>query len=108
MNDLLLNYDANVLKEIARAHGVDVKGLAKTEVVARLATRLALPAEIERSLAATPAVERAILARIHATGGAVWSNALKRVLVNETLVKATPQNKQYYWQAYEGNPNYAG
>ena len=23
-------------------------------------------------------------------------------------VKATPKNKEYYWQEYEGNPNYAG
>ena len=63
MKELLLNYDSNVLKEIARAHGVDTKTLAKPEVAERLAARLTQRAEIERSLAAAPVAERAILAR---------------------------------------------
>ena len=108
MKDLLLNYDANVLKEIARAHSVDVKTLDKPKVAERLAARLSQRGEIERSLAAAPVAERAILARVHAAGGTVWSDALKRILVNEGIVKATPKNKEYYWQEYEGNPNYAG
>lgn len=108
MKELLLNYDSNVLKEIARVHGVDTKTLAKPEVAERLAARLTQPAEIERSLAAAPLAERAILARVHAAGGAVWSDALKRILLNEGVVKATPKNKEYYWQEYEGNSAYAG
>src|SRR5437016_138422 len=108
MKELLQNYDANVLKEIARAHGVEIKSLVKPEIVDRLAGRLSQRAEIERSLAAAPVVERAILSRIHAAGGAVWSDPLKRILIKEGIVKATPKNKEYYWQEYEGNPKYAG
>jgi hypothetical protein len=108
MKDLLLNYDANVLKEIARAHAVDTKTLPKAQVVERLAARLAQRAEVERSLASAPALERGILARVHGAGGTVWSDGLRRILLNERLVKETPKNKAYYWQAYEGDPDYDG
>jgi hypothetical protein len=108
MKDLLLNYDANVLKEIAGAHGVDTRNLAKAQVAERLAARLAQRAEIERSLAAARVLDRDILARVHGAGGTVWSDALKRILLNERRLKPTPKNKEYYWQAYEGDPDYTG
>jgi Helicase conserved C-terminal domain len=113
IRDLLLAYDANVLKAIAREHGIDTKSLNKDAVAEQLERKFATREYVERALRQASSFDRAVLTRVQRAGGAVAVSALKSALVKEKLLAATPPGKKQLWgwnqyEPYEGNPRYSG
>ena len=106
--ELLQGYDAGVLKAIAREHRLDIRG-NKEAVVERLAQKLAQRDGIEHAWAQTRPAERALIARIQRAGGSGHAAALKRILLKERAVAATPSRGRHaFSEPYQGNPDYSG
>ncbi len=106
---LLQNYDANVLKQIAREHGYDVTTKTKNATVDWLAAKLAERQQVEQALTRVGAAEREILGLAQRAGGEVATGALEKSLKKSRTV--APPRKRDPWRMYEpakGDPKYRG
>ncbi len=113
LKQLLEGYDANVLKEIARAHGVDVKGQVKSTIVNPLVRVLTRPEQVAQTLEQLRPVEREILTRLLRVGGEAVTRPFQRVAEKAKLVAVPPQRKDRwggidYNQPRDGNAHYTG
>jgi hypothetical protein len=112
LNDLLSQYDANVLKTIAREHGLDTKATNKQAVASALAKKLAQREEIERSIGKLAPAERELVALLQRVGGHASTGALKTLLQKKHVVVRPPQRKNQWGiaepESQEGDPHYRG
>lgn len=112
IQELLLAYDAAVVKQLARDQKLEIKNLSKDHVARLLAQHFARPTQIARALAQLKPAERTVLAYIQRTGGEVFLQALKQVLLKDKVVAPTPDVKgrysSYVLEPYIGNPAYTG
>ncbi len=109
LKELLLNYDANVLKQIAREHGFDASSKTKNAAVDWLAAKLAERDEVERALTRVGPAEREILGLAQRADGKVATSALQKALKKSRNV--APPRKRDLWRMYEpikGDPKYRG
>ncbi len=109
LKDLLGNYVANVLKQIAREHELDVTSKNKRATVELLVKRLAEREEVERALTRVGHAEREILGLAQRAGGEVATSALEKTLKKSRSLAAP--RKRDPWQMYEpikGDPKYRG
>ncbi|MGB8648698.1 MAG: helicase-associated domain-containing protein [Anaerolineae bacterium] len=113
--ELLLGYDVVLLKAIAQAQNIDIKGLNKEAIAVQIARRAREREYVERALAEIPPVERELLARVQLAGGEAATSVVKRVMLRDKLVQSPPPKKKTPWgmledepQTHEGNPHYKG
>ncbi|MBI4786022.1 MAG: helicase-associated domain-containing protein [Chloroflexi bacterium] len=112
LNALLLQYDVNVLKAIAREHGLDTKNQTKPTIADMLAKRIAQREHVERVLPKLNPAEREILTLIQRAGGEAAVGACKSMLLHNMLF-AHPSPRKNQWGIVEpepeqGNPRYSG
>ncbi|MFQ5858676.1 MAG: helicase-associated domain-containing protein [Anaerolineae bacterium] len=111
---ILEAYHIDVLRHMARQHGLEVTSPAKAPHVKGLARVLSRPETVHRALADVTSLERRTLALVQAAGGEVHSSGLKQTLLKAGAVKATPDPTKrrwsggYYSSWYEGDPDYRG
>lgn len=111
IQELLLAYDAAVVKQLARDQNLEIKNLGKDQVARLLNRHFAGPAQIARALAQLKPAERTVLDYIQRAGGEVFAEALKQVLLQAKVVAPTPEKKgrySYLFEPYIGNPSYTG
>lgn len=112
IQDLLLAYDAAVLKQLGRDQKLEIKNFGKEQVTTMLAKHLTQPAQIAQALTQLKPAERTVLTFIQRAGGEVFSGALKQILVQEKIIAPTPEKKNRYGsydlEPYVGNPSYTG
>jgi hypothetical protein len=112
--ELLLGYDVNVLKEIAREHKIDVKNQNKSALASRLAQAFSQREQVARALASLNPVEHAIVTRIQRAGGEIAVGALKGILQRDQAIGLPPRPKSSAWGYISpnaqpaGNPRYSG
>lgn len=114
LKGILEAYHMDVLRRMARHHGLEVKPRSKAAHVKALAETLSRPQTVQQALADLTPLERRTLALIQIAGGEVHSSGLKQSLLKAGAVKETPSPTKsrwaggYYTSFYEGNPNYQG
>lgn len=109
LEELLLQYDANVLKTFAVEHRVSAKNVPKTALAKALARKLADPAELERTLAGLGPAEREILALVQRAGGQASTSVLRSIVKKSPTIAPSPnRNERQTYQATQGDPNYRG
>jgi Helicase conserved C-terminal domain len=112
LQNLLLQYDAKVVKAIAREHGSEVKNQPKLATAQWLAQKLTQREQVEQGLRKLRPIEREVLEMIQRVGGEISSSALKRALEKTKAVSPTPRGKNRWgmtsYDPYQGNPNYSG
>ncbi len=109
LKGLLLQFDANVLKQIAREHGIENKNQTKNQMVDLLVRKLVERGQVEHSLGRLNRVEREVLNELLRAGGEVAVGALDPILARQQLV-TTPRRAENPWEHKPrvGDPNYGG
>ncbi|MFQ5341097.1 MAG: helicase-associated domain-containing protein [Anaerolineae bacterium] len=114
LKQILETYHIDVLRAIAKHHGLEVTSSRKAPHVKGLVKILSRPETVKRALADLTPLERRALALIQTAGGTVHSSGLKQTLSKAGAVKDTPDPTRtrwsggYYGAWYEGNPSYKG
>jgi hypothetical protein len=109
LKELLTQYDADVLKDLAREHGVNAKNQSKSALANSLAQRFAQREHVERAFSSLNPVEREMVARIQRAGGEVAVGALGHILRKTGMIERTkPHKKQTPWGYQEEDWNPAG
>lgn len=115
LKELLTQYDADVLREIVRAHGGNPKNQSKSALVDWLARKFVQREHIEGALASLNAAEREIVVLLQRAGGETMVGAARYILQRNKMVeRAKPIKKQTPWGYAEedlhpaGNPHYNG
>jgi len=109
LKELLQQYDANILKVIAREHGIEAKNTPKNTLTDVLARKLAERAEVERALTRVGPAEREILGLVQRAGGEIATSVLENSLKKSKAFAPTAK-KQTLWSYRQagGDPNYKG
>lgn len=103
IQELLLAYDAAVVKQLARDQKLEIKNFGKDQVAGLLAKHFAQPSQVAHALAQLKPAERTVLDSIQRAGGEVSAAALKQILLQTKVVAPTPEKKNKYY-GYELEP----
>lgn len=107
LKDLLLQYDANFLRDLAEEHGLETHGLLKNAVAGALAKRFSSREHVEPALKTLSDTEREVVSIITRAGGEVLAEQLDQLLVGRKLVsKSSPSRNPWERGERIGTPNY--
>ncbi|MBI3913661.1 MAG: helicase-associated domain-containing protein [Chloroflexi bacterium] len=109
LKELLQQYDANILKIIAREHGIEPKNTPKNTLTDLLARKLAERDEVERALTRVGSAEREILGLVQRAGGEIATSVLENSLKKSKQI-APSAKEPAIWRLRQagGDPNYKG
>jgi hypothetical protein len=109
LKDLLQQYDANILKIIAREHNIESKNQPKQVLADVLARKLRERDEVERAITRVGLAEREVLALAQRGRGEVATSVLETTLKKSALLAPTRQKKSVWdFRKPAGDPNYTG
>lgn len=106
--DLLDGYKATALVVVGTTNGWFKSGVPKHEMVRRLATELAKPDHVRRSLAQLDGASRAALTLLQHMGGAADADELRGPLQDDGVVAPDAMAARYAWDVPTGDPSGKG